>query len=75
MDNEYRCPLVEQTISDTICYDVQMVLGGMIKKSVLEDFDDPPVDVGKVSAEEGRKHCTHCAFNQLKQVVPMEAYA
>jgi hypothetical protein len=66
MFEEYRCPLVETDISDTICYDIQMVTGpgNLIKKSILNDYGDL-FDASKVTDERAERFCSACPFNQL----------
>ena len=66
MDNEYRCPLVDADIDETICYDIQMVVGpgNLINKSILDDYSDL-FDSAKVTDDGAAVHCTGCAFNQL----------
>ena len=66
MDNEYTCPLVSSDIDETICYDIQMVVGpgNLINKRILEDYVDI-FDVGMVTDERAERYCTACPFNQL----------
>ena len=68
VEPRYRCPLVEAVISDTICYDIQMVAGpgNLINKRILSDFSDI-FDAGKVTDERAGAVCPECPFNQLKQ--------
>ena len=64
MDNEYGCPLIGLDIDETVCYDIQMVVGGLIKKSILQDYDFP-IDDSNVTKERAARYCTSCSFNQL----------
>ena len=68
MDNEYKCPLVNSVIDETICYDIQMVIGpgSLINKRILEDYNDE-FDVGRVTDELAATACPACPFNQLRQ--------
>ncbi|MDR0197714.1 MAG: hypothetical protein LBI36_05795 [Oscillospiraceae bacterium] len=69
MEAEYTCPLVNTEIDETICYDIQMVIGpggGLINKSILNDFADI-FDAGMVTDERAAITCPGCSFNQLKQ--------
>jgi hypothetical protein len=68
MQNEYRCPLVQCVIDETICYDIQMVAGpgSLINKRILEDYDDV-FDVSKVTDKGAARHCPGCPFNPLIQ--------
>ena len=68
MDNEYKCPLVNNTIDETICYDIQMVTGkrNLINKRILEDYADI-FDVSKVTDERAANACPRCPFNQLRR--------
>jgi len=66
MDSEYRCPLVNSDIDETICYDIQMVTGNMINKRILEDYGDE-FDTSMVTDERAATACPSCPFNQLKQ--------
>ena len=73
MDNnykepEYKCPLLETVVSDTICYDIQMVTGpgNLINKSFLLGYGSL-IDASKVTDERAGVMCPQCPFNQLKQ--------
>jgi hypothetical protein len=55
---------VEQVIDETICYDIQMVMGKFIKKSILENYSSM-FDTDKVTPERAELHCKSCPFNQL----------
>ena len=68
MDNEYSCPLIEIDVDETICYDIQMVVGpgNLINRSILDDYGDL-FDISKVSNDRAVQYCTNCPFNQLKQ--------
>jgi hypothetical protein len=70
MENEYRCPLVNSNIDETICYDIQMVTGTgkLINKRILGDYGTL-FDVNKVTDEGAETNCPICPFNQLKQPV------
>jgi len=59
-DIYFHCPLVERDLSETECYDIQMVSHGYIKSGIL-DFE-----LDKAKAE---VLCTSCPFNQLSQSV------
>ena len=66
MDNEYKCPMLGVVIDDTICYDIQMVIGpgNLINKSILDGYSDlfkPTM----VTDEMAALHCANCLFNQL----------
>ncbi|MCL2109013.1 MAG: hypothetical protein FWH20_06685 [Oscillospiraceae bacterium] len=74
MPNEYNCPLINLNIDETVCYDIQMVTSGMIKKSVLQDYDFP-IDEGLVTKERAAHLCEACPFNQLKPVYYINAIA
>ena len=64
---EFHCPLVDAKISDTICYDIQMVTGpgNLINKSILNDFAEI-IDPRKVTDERAVAMCPRCPFNQLR---------
>ena len=64
MEREYSCPLTQRVIDETICYDIQMVLGKYIKKSILESYSSM-FDINKVTPENAELHCERCPFNQL----------
>ena len=66
MAKEYKCPLIEIYVDETICYDIQMVTGqgNLINKSILDDYASL-FDASKVTDERAARHCTDCAFNQL----------
>jgi len=68
MRNEYRCPLVNSDIDETMCYDIQMVTGSgsLINKRILDDYSDV-FDVKMVTDERALTVCPRCPFNQLKQ--------
>ena len=68
MDHEYMCPLVNSKIDETVCYDIQMVVGpgNLINKRILEDYADE-IDIGKVTDERAATVCPRCPFNQLRQ--------
>jgi hypothetical protein len=70
MDNEYRCPLLDIDIDETICYDIQMVSGpgSLINRRILDDYGDL-FDAGLVTDERTAVTCPHCEFNQLLQGV------
>lgn len=66
MDSKYRCPLVNRDIDETICYDIQMVVGpgSLINKRILEDYADI-FNAGMVTDEQAAITCPNCPFNQL----------
>ena len=66
MDNEYRCPMLGVVIDDTICYDIQMVVGSgsLIKKSILDEYADL-FSPSMVTDELAAVFCANCSFNQL----------
>ena len=66
MDNEYNCPLINGDIDETICYDIQMVVGpgNLINKRILEDYADT-FDAGMVTDERAATTCPRCPYNQL----------
>ena len=64
MTKDFFCPLLEVKLDDTICYDIQMVMGGFIKKSILDDYGNM-LDSSKVTSERANICCSSCAFNQL----------
>jgi len=66
MSSDYKCPLVEAIIDETMCYDIQMVTGpgNLINKSIL-DYYIPYFDITKVTDERAIVFCTNCPFNQL----------
>lgn len=68
MENEYKCPLVNSDIDETVCYDIQMVVGpgNLINRRILEDYADE-IDIGMVTDERAATTCPACPFNQLKQ--------
>ena len=68
MDRDFWCPLVEASIDETICYDIQMVTGpnNLINKSILEYYASM-FDIGKVNDIRAGAFCASCSFNQLKQ--------
>ena len=72
---EYKCPLLNMVINETICYDVQMVSGpgSLINKSILDDYNDL-FDASKVTDKAVEKNCTYCPFNQLKQPAKNSAW-
>ena len=68
MSREYKCPLVNSAIDETICYDIQMVTGtgNLINKRILDDYGSL-FDTGKITDERAGNVCPLCPFNQLKQ--------
>ena len=66
MENEFRCPLVNSDIDETICYDIQMVTGKLINRRILDDYSSL-FDADKVTNERAEAVCPGCLFNQLKQ--------
>ena len=64
MNNEYGCPLIGLDVDETVCYDIQMVVGGSIKKDILQDYGFP-IEESKVTKERAVRYCTACPFNQL----------
>jgi len=66
MQSKYKCPMVNIKIDETICYDIQMVIGSgtLIKKSILNYYSDL-FDSAIVTDEAADKHCIDCPFNQL----------
>lgn len=56
MENEFECPLLKKKIYDTDCYDINMVITGMIKENVLED---------KINKKEALEICKKCKNNQM----------
>ena len=79
MENEYSCPLGGGAIDETMCYDIQMVVGpgSLINKRILEDHADV-FDISAVTDERAAATCPGCPFNQLKQTAAyfnkVEAY-
>ena len=65
MENTYSCPLIKHDIDETICYDIQMVTGGLINKTILRDYGFS-IDESKVTKERANKICVKCPFNQMK---------
>ena len=67
MDSKYRCPLVNSEIDETICYDIQMVVGpgSLINKRILEDYTDT-FDIRLVTDERAAQTCPDCPYNQLR---------
>ncbi|MCL2045430.1 MAG: hypothetical protein FWG88_03490 [Oscillospiraceae bacterium] len=66
MEIKYKCPMLNTKIDETICYDIQMVVGSgnLINKNILnyyKDIFDPKI----VTDEASQKHCVDCPFNQL----------
>ena len=66
MDAEYMCPMLGVDVDETICYDIQMVVGpgNLINRSILNDYSDlfdPDVVTDNLAAT----HCPGCPFNQL----------
>ena len=57
MESKFKCPLLNKEIDDGYCYDINMVIGNMIKPDALED------DINK---EEAKEICKNCEFNQMK---------
>jgi hypothetical protein len=74
MEAEYNCPLVGTVIDETICYDIQMVTGGMINKRILRDYEDD-IDIAKVTVARASGRCPVCPFNQLLQPAPRKTMA
>ena len=76
MDNEYRCPLVNCDIDETICYDIQMVTGpgSLINRRILVDYGSL-FDVSLVTDERAAVVCPRCPFNQLRQPRQREVMA
>jgi hypothetical protein len=68
MENEYKCPLVSGIIDETMCYDIQMVIGpgSLINKRILEDYADV-FDIRAVTDERAASACPSCPFNQLRR--------
>ncbi len=68
MENEYSCPLVNSGIDETMCYDIQMVVGpgSLINRRILEDYAGV-FDVGMVTDKRAAAFCPGCPFNQLRQ--------
>jgi hypothetical protein len=68
MENEYSCPLVNSAIDETMCYDIQMVVGpgSLINRRILEDYADV-FDANMVTDKKAATFCPGCPFNQLKQ--------
>ena len=68
MENEYNCPLVGGAIDETMCYDIQMVVGpgSLINRRILEDYAGV-FGVNAVTDERAATFCPGCPFNQLKQ--------
>jgi len=58
--------MIEIDVDESICYDIQMVTGNMIKKRILDDYGDL-FDQSKVTGEMAEKLCGDCAYNQLNQ--------
>lgn len=71
---EYYCPLVNINVSETICYDIQMVTGGLINRRILDDFSDM-FNPSLVTDERADAVCPNCPFNQLKQPAQRETMA
>jgi hypothetical protein len=67
VENEYSCPLVSGTIDETMCYDIQMVVGpgSLINRRILEDYADV-FDISAVTDERAAA-CPGCPFNQLRR--------
>ena len=76
MHNEFRCPLVDCDIDETICYDIQMVTGpgSLVSKRILDDYGSL-FDADKVTDERAETLCPQCPFNQLRQPMHREALA
>ena len=68
MENEYSCPLVNSCIDETMCYDIQMVIGpgNLINRRILKDYAGV-FDVGMVTDKRAAAFCLCCPFNQLRQ--------
>jgi len=58
--------MIEIEVNETICYDIQMVTGNMINKSIFDDYGDL-FDASKVTKERAEELCEDCPYNQLKQ--------
>ncbi|ODU56083.1 MAG: hypothetical protein ABT01_04670 [Clostridium sp. SCN 57-10] len=56
MEQSYVCPLLNETIDEGECYDVQMVLNGFIKPQILKQ----PLNIEKANLI-----CYSCQFNHL----------
>ena len=74
MDNEYKCPLVNSNIDETICYDIQMTVGpgNLINKRILEDYADI-FNIDLITDERPPVTCPNCVFNQLGQLSTNQA--
>ena len=72
MEHEYKCPLVNNDIDETICYDIQMVIGpgNLINKRILDDYADI-FDISAVTEERAAAVCSQCPFNQLRHPAAM----
>lgn len=57
MENKFECPLLNKTIFDSDCYDINMIVEGMIKETAIKK---------KIDKEEALKICRNCKNNQLK---------
>jgi len=68
MENEYSCPLVNSDIDETMCYDIQMVVGpgNLINRRILEDHAGV-FDVSTVTDKRAATFCPGCPLNQLRQ--------
>lgn len=54
---EFECPLLNKIIDDGYCYEINMVVGNLIKPSAIED---------KIDKDKASKVCKNCEFNQMK---------
>ena len=68
MDREYHCPLVKRDIDETVCYDIQMVVGpgSLINRRISDDYADI-FDADMVTDEQAALVCPRCPFNQLRR--------
>lgn len=57
MESKFKCPLLKRVIDDGYCYDINMVIGNLVKPTVLED---------KINKKEAKLICGNCEFNQMK---------
>lgn len=57
MESRFACPLLKKVIDDGYCYDINMVVGNLIKPTVLKD---------EINKNEAIEICNSCEFNQMK---------
>lgn len=56
MENKFECPLLKKIIYDSDCYDINMVINGMIKEEIIEE---------KIDKNKAMEICKNCVNNQL----------